>query len=129
MSSTTPDAAPLVLLVDDDEDSRGLYAEYLTSVAGYRVAEAADGKQAVDMATALKPEVVVMDMSLPVLGGREAMRSLRGDARTQALPIIVLTGHAGVRESNDPATEFQAVLVKPCLPGALAAAIASLLDR
>ncbi len=118
---------PLVLLVDDDEDSRVLYAEYLTSVSGYRVAEAADGRRAIEMAAALAPAVIVMDMSLPVVDGREAMRSLRRDAKTSDIPIVALTGYADVASTNDAATEFQSVLVKPCLPDVLAKAIASLL--
>jgi two-component system cell cycle response regulator DivK len=132
MQTRTPHVsslAPLVLLVDDDEASRGLYAEYLTSVSGYRVAEAADGKQGVELATEIEPEVIVMDMTLPVLDGRGAMLALRGDPRTHAIPIVALTGRVELKSSNEPATEFQVVLVKPCLPDALANAIESLLKR
>lgn len=118
-----PDRTPLVLLVDDDADSRVLYAEYLASVAGFQVAEAADGEQAVEMAAALLPQVIVMDLSLPVLDGREAMQALRRDPRTSEIPIVALTGHAELRASKEPG--FQAVLVKPCLASALADAIAS----
>ena len=128
MSTETPTSAPLVLLVDDDEDSRFLYAEYLTSVGGYRIAEAADGKQGVDMAVALKPDVIVMDVSLPVLDGREARRSLRNDARTSTIPVVALTGFVDLKGSNEPASGFEVVLVKPCLPDALARAIKTLLE-
>jgi two-component system cell cycle response regulator DivK len=121
------DLAPLVLLVDDDADSRGLYAEYLSSVAGLRVAEAADGQQGVEMAAALLPAVIVMDLTLPVLSGKEAMQELHADPRTSAIPIVALTGHAEVRGSKEPG--FEAILVKPCLAGTLADAIASVLAR
>jgi two-component system cell cycle response regulator DivK len=125
MPTRSHDLPPLVLLVDDDADSRALYGEYLTAVAGFRVAEAADGRQGVDMAGALLPAVIVMDLSLPVLDGRGAMRALRDDPRTSAIPIVALTGFAEVRSSKEPG--FKAVLVKPCLAGALADAITSVL--
>ena len=128
MSIEQSNPMPLVLLVDDDEDSRVLYAEYLTSIAGYRVAEAENGKQALEMAAALRPKAIVMDMSLPLMDGREAMRSLRGDARTSEIPIIALTGYTDVKASDDRASGFQIVLVKPCLPEALTRAIASVLQ-
>ena len=127
MPSTLPDARPLILLVDDDEDSRYLYSEYLTSAASYRLAEASDGRQAIELAAELMPDVIVMDLTLPILDGREAMRALRLDARTRAIPIVALTGHADVKASNEPGVGFQAVLLKPCLPGTLAHAIESLL--
>src|ERR1700744_212955 len=86
--------SPLVLLVDDDADSRELYAEYLSSIAGFEVREAADGEQAVNVARELVPDVIVMDMTLPVLDGRGAMRALRADERTRAIPMVALTGRA-----------------------------------
>jgi CheY-like chemotaxis protein len=121
-------ASALVLLVDDDADSRELYAEYLSSIAGFEVMEAADGRQAVDLTRERAPDVVVMDMTLPILDGRGAMQAIRGDEKTRATPIIALTGRAELRSSNEPATEFQVVLVKPCLPSALAEAITALLE-
>jgi two-component system cell cycle response regulator DivK len=69
----------------------------------------------------------VLDMTLPLLDGRGAMQELRGNEKTRAIPLVALTGRAELRSSNDPTTEFQVVLVKPCLPDALASAIASLL--
>ena len=101
MQTRTPHVsslAPLVLLVDDDEDSRGLYAEYLTSTVGYRVAEAADGRQAVEAAGELGPDVIVMDLTLPVLDGREAMLALRADPKTSAIPIVALDGARRAQE-------------------------------
>lgn len=126
MQTQPDDPSPLVLLVDDDADSRGLYAEYLTSVAGYRVAEAADGREGVEAAARLLPAAIVMDLSLPVLDGREASEQLRSDPRTSGIPIVALTGYAELRASNE--SGFQAVLVKPCLAGALADTIKTLLE-
>lgn len=117
--------APLILLVDDYEDSRFLYVHSLT-LAGYRVAEAADGQQGLDMAFSLLPAVVVMDLSLPVLDGWEAIRRLKNDERTRATPIIALTGHS-VSEAENPG--YTALLVKPCMPDALTKKIRELLGR
>jgi two-component system cell cycle response regulator DivK len=123
------DAAPLVLVVDDFEDNRAMYAEYLT-FSGFRVAEAADGQEAVDKTKELLPDVVVMDLSLPVMDGWEATRQLKNDDRTKAIPVIALTGHAlaghskGAKEAG--CDEF---LAKPCLPDQLVAKVNELLAR
>jgi two-component system cell cycle response regulator DivK len=109
-------SAPLVLIVDDFDDNRQMYAEYL-KYCGFRVAEASNGMEAVEQAIALVPDVVVMDLSLPVLDGWEATRRLKGDARTRHIPVVALTGHAleghsqGAREAG-----CDAFLAKPCLP-------------
>ena len=117
--------APLILLVDDYEDSRFLYVHSLTA-AGYRVEEAADGQEGLDKAFSLLPDVVVMDLSLPVLDGWEAIRRLESDDRTRATPIIALTGHS-VREEDNPG--YTALLVKPCMPDALTTKIRELVGR
>jgi two-component system cell cycle response regulator DivK len=121
-SQEAPAVKPLVLLVDDDEDSRFLYSHYLSSTAGYRVAEASDGKEGIDLASSLQPDVIIMDLTLPVMDGWEALRVLKGDDRTRAIPVVALTGHS-LREKK----EFHAVLLKPCLPEALAAQVARVL--
>jgi two-component system cell cycle response regulator DivK len=123
--SSTP---PLVLLVDDDEDSRYLYSQSLQSAGGYRLAEAGDGQRAIEHASEQLPDVIVMDLSLPVLDGSGAMRAIRADAKTRAIPIIALTGYGDVRASKEPNAGFQAVLVKPCLPEALVRTIESVLE-
>jgi CheY-like chemotaxis protein len=84
---------PLVLIVDDFEDNREMYAEYL-SYSGYRVEQASDGEQAVELAQRIRPDVVVMDLSLPVMDGWEATRRLKSDPRTRNIPVIALTGHS-----------------------------------
>lgn len=83
---------PLVLVVDDYEDTRIIYAESLR-FAGFRVEEAANGQDAVEKATALGPDVVVMDLAMPVMDGWEATRRLKADPRTRAIRIMAVTGH------------------------------------
>jgi two-component system cell cycle response regulator DivK len=117
----------LVLLVDDLEDSRVMYAEYLTR-SGYRVAQAADGREALAMAHALLPDVVVMDLALPVLDGWETIRQLKGDARTVGILVIALTGHALARHAERARQAgCDALLTKPCVPSTLLALLRDML--
>lgn len=119
--------APLVLLVDDFDDNREMFAGYL-SLAGFRVAEASTGREAVDRAFELLPDVILMDVSLPELDGWAATRLLKNDARTRDIPVIMLTGHA-LADHRDDARETgcAAFLAKPCAPDALERVIRSLL--
>lgn len=82
-----------ILLVEDNEMNRDMLARRL-SRKGYQVAVAVDGEEGVAMARADVPDVILMDMSLPVLDGWEATRQLKADARTKATPVIALTAHA-----------------------------------
>jgi CheY-like chemotaxis protein len=105
-----------VLIVDDFEDNRAMYAVYLT-YSGYDVLEAGDGVEAVEMATRHLPDVIVMDISLPIMDGWEATRRLKADERTRNIPIIALTGHAMAGQSRDAREAgCDAFLAKPCLP-------------
>jgi len=92
--------------------------------ARFAVDEAEDGQEALDKAFAGRPDIIVMDLSLPVLDGWEAIRRLRSDDRTRAIPLIALTGHS-VEEEENPG--YDAILVKPCLPEALLSQIRALL--
>lgn len=106
---------PHVLIVDDYEDSRALCTEYLQFM-GYRVSAAADGREAVRKASA-RPDVIIMDLSLPQMDGWQAIRALKDDDVTRNIPVIVLTGHAlsGLRERALEAG-CAGFLTKPCLP-------------
>lgn len=89
-----------ILLVEDNEMNRDMLARRLKR-KGYDVVIAVDGQQGVDMARAEKPDLVLMDMSLPVLNGWDATRAIKADGATKAIPVIALTAHAmaGDRES------------------------------
>ena len=118
---------PLVLVVDDFQDNREMYAEFL-SYSGFRVIEAANGKEAVQQAFDNLPDVIVMDLSLPIMDGWEATRLLKKDARTRAIPVMALTGHALAghsKEAKDAGCD--AFLSKPCLPDQLVAEIRRIL--
>jgi len=112
----SPDVEPLVLVVDDYDDAREMYAESLM-VCGFRVIEAADGLQAIELAQRLSPDVILMDLSLPGLDGWEATRRLKADARTMHIPVVALTGHA-LSSALDRAREAgcDRFVVKPALP-------------
>lgn len=82
-----------VLLVEDNEMNRDMLSRRLTR-KGYEVLIAVDGGEGITMARAEMPDLVLMDMSLPVTDGWEATRILKADAATSAIPIIALTAHA-----------------------------------
>ncbi len=82
---------PLVLVVDDFADAREMYGEYL-KFCGFRVAEAQNGVEAIDKAKRLKPDLILMDLSMPVVDGWEATRRLKADASTKGIPVVALTG-------------------------------------
>ena len=82
-----------ILLVEDNEMNRDMLSRRLAR-KGYEVVIAVDGQQALEFAAAEKPDLILMDMSLPVMDGWEATRRLKADAATTQIPIIALTAHA-----------------------------------
>jgi CheY-like chemotaxis protein len=118
---------PLVLVVEDYQDAREMYAAYL-QYAGFRVAEATNGLEAIEQSVTLRPDIILMDLALPKVDGWEATRRLKEDERTRDIPIVALTGHAlaghaeGARRAG-----CDAFVTKPCLPDALVAEIRRML--
>lgn len=84
---------PRVLIIEDNAENREALARRLER-RGYDVIVAEDGQRGVDMARAESPDLVLMDMNMPVLDGWRASQMLRSDADTQTVPIIGLTAHA-----------------------------------
>src|SRR5687767_1637089 len=82
-----------ILLVDDSEPNRDMLARRLTR-RGHVVIEAADGQQAVNKTRTESPDIVLMDLNLPVLDGWSATRQIKAFAGTQRIPVIALTAHA-----------------------------------
>ncbi|HEX9366435.1 MAG TPA: response regulator [Vicinamibacterales bacterium] len=120
---------PLVLLAEDFEDARELYRDYL-EYSGFSVQTATNGREAIDRAIALRPDIILMDASMPVLDGWQATRALKANAATKDIPILALTAHA----FDDARTEAKAVgcdgfVTKPCLPDDLVSRIRAILER
>lgn len=119
----------LILIVDDVADNRDVYAQFL-SFKGFKVALAGNGQEALDKASQLRPDLIVMDLTMPVMNGWEATRRLKGNISTKHIPVVVLTAHAhkdmaeGVME-----TGCDGFLVKPCPPDELVTEIVRILDR
>src|SRR5580658_8847497 len=84
---------PKVLLVEDNEMNRDMLARRLTR-RGFEVIVAADGQEGVETAGTARPDIILMDMSLPVLDGWGATRILKADNATRSIPVIALTAHA-----------------------------------
>jgi CheY-like chemotaxis protein len=82
-----------ILLVEDNEMNRDMLSRRLIR-NGHEVSIAIDGKQGVDMALSLLPDLILMDMSLPVIDGWEATRRVRANDATRTIPVIALTAHA-----------------------------------
>jgi CheY-like chemotaxis protein len=113
---------PKVLLVEDDEMNRDMLSRRLIR-RGFEVVMASDGEQAIAIAEAHLPDLILMDMSLPVLDGWEATRRIRATPATARIPILALTAHAmdGDREKTIAAgcddydtkpIEFQRLITK-----------------
>jgi two-component system, cell cycle response regulator DivK len=82
-----------VLLVEDNEMNRDMLSRRLTR-RGFQVVCAVDGQQGVDLTCSEKPDIILMDMSLPVMDGWEATRRIKSDSATHNVPVIGLTSHA-----------------------------------
>lgn len=82
-----------ILLVEDNEMNRDMLSRRLER-KGYEVVIAVDGQKAIDLAASVKPDLILMDMSLPIIDGWEATRRLKADPQMKHIPIIALTAHA-----------------------------------
>ena len=125
MSSLQPNRSapdrerPLVLVVEDQEELRRLYVEQL-ALSGFDVIEAANGEEAISHTSTRTPDVVLMDLSLPVLDGWEATRRLKADSRTAHIPVVALTAHDGsgaLQRATLAGCDW--FVPKPCPPDAL----------
>jgi CheY-like chemotaxis protein len=105
-----------VLVVEDSADIRGLWRMWLT-FSGFLVDEATNGVEAITVARSRKPDLVLMDLCMPVMDGVEAIKVLRADAGTSDVPIIVITAQ-GTEESAQRAAEAgaDAYVDKPVMP-------------
>ncbi len=89
----------VILVVEDEPKNMKLVCDLLL-VSGYNVLEAYDGKQGVNMAIAGKPDLVLMDIVMPIMDGYTATKSIKNNQATKKIPIIVLTAHAMNQEKE-----------------------------
>ena len=109
--------------MDDSADVRSSLAEVLRA-EGFTVIEAANGREAVERTRAATPDLVLMDLSLPVLDGAAAMRIIKSFVPTRRIPVVALTG-LSLGASDLHALGFDAALRKPCSPHALLECVAA----
>lgn len=112
-----------ILLVEDQEDNRRIARDLLASV-GYEILEATNGEEGVAMAAAHRPDLILMDIQLPVLDGYEATRRIKADPALARIPIIVVTSYA-LSGDDEKAAEAgcDAYVAKPYSPRLLLAKI------
>ncbi len=115
----------VVLLVEDDAPARELFRAALRG-AGFVVTAVDDGLAALHRIESQRPDVLVLDMGLPRLGGRDVLRELRANPATRTIPIVIVTG-SDVADLNERAGI--PVLTKPVDPDALVQAVENLLRR
>lgn len=121
------DSRALILIADDEEELRKALGEYL-SLEGYRIAEAADGEEALARVREVRPDLVLLDVEMPKRDGFEVCQALKGEWATRGIPVILVTGVEGL----DPLIRgfevgTDAYLNKPFSPVELLARIRSLL--
>jgi CheY-like chemotaxis protein len=125
----SPPIGQTLLLVEDNEDNRIIYSTVLRHI-GYEVVEALDGAQAVALARSVLPDLILMDISIPIIDGWEATQVLKHDPVTRDIPIIALTAHA-LASDREKAMEVgcDGYLAKPCEPRAVVAEVQRFLGK
>ena len=119
----------LVLVADDYADVREMYAEFL-EYAGFRVIQAQTGAEALDAAREFRPDVILMDVTMPGLDGFTATRLLRQDPAFATTPILMLTAHVfAEHEELAQAAGCSGFIRKPCLPDDLVREVRDALQR
>jgi two-component system, cell cycle response regulator DivK len=120
---------PLILLVEDQSELRQMYVQQL-ALSGFDVIEAGNGADALTRTADHSPDVVLMDLSLPVLDGWEATRRLKNDVRTAHIPVVALTAHdesGELQRATNAGCDW--FVPKPCPPDALVTEIRRVLAR
>ncbi|HEY6462674.1 MAG TPA: response regulator [Polyangiaceae bacterium] len=114
---------PLVLVVEQSDDLRRAFVDALAGV-GFTTLGAGNGHEAVVKASAMRPELVVLDLSVPLLGGRDTLRVLRSQPRTRGALVLALAERPTDLDDID---SFDGALRKPCTPAMLVLAVQGLL--
>jgi two-component system, cell cycle response regulator DivK len=118
-----------ILVVEDQEDNLQILRDLLAS-AGFRMIEAWDGKQALTVARSQQPDLILMDIQLPILDGYEATRSIKRDPKLKHIPIIAVTSYAlSGDETRAREAGCDAYVAKPYSTRHLLAKIGQLLEQ
>lgn len=118
----------LILIVEDDVDAREAYDRFL-SLNGFRTAVASDGREALRKMATLQPDLVVMDLAMPTLNGREAIQAMRESSTIGRIPVLVLTAHGREGSETVRTLDCEGFLIKPCPPSELLAEVNRVLQR
>ena len=118
-----------ILVVEDQEDNRQILRDLLGN-AGYELLEAENGAEALTAVAQQRPDLILMDISIPIIDGWEATQVLKHDPATKNIPIIALTAHA-LASDREKAMEVgcDGYLAKPCEPRAVVAEVQRFLGR
>jgi two-component system cell cycle response regulator DivK len=118
-----------ILVVEDQEDNRRIIRDLLTSI-GYELIEATDGEAGVRLAETERPDLILMDIQLPVLDGHEATRRIKQDPKLRHIPIIVVTSYAlSGDDAKAMAAGADAYVAKPFSPRQLLSKIREFLPE
>ena len=121
-------SAKRILIIEDTEDNRRILRDLLTN-AGFELIEATDGQAGVDAAAAHRPDLILMDIQLPVLDGYEATRRIKADPALSAIPVIAVTSYAlSGDEAKTRAAGCDGYIAKPFSPRQLLAMVRQHLD-
>jgi two-component system cell cycle response regulator DivK len=117
-----------ILVVEDTEDNRQIMRDLLTS-AGYEILEAHDGAAGVDAARQHRPDLILMDMQMPLLDGYEATRRIKAVPELSAIPVVAVTSYAlAGDEAKTKEAGCDAYVAKPFSPRQLLAKVREFLD-
>jgi CheY-like chemotaxis protein len=130
---------PLVLIVDDQPDNLYMYSRYIDAQSDFRVVTAQSGPEALVKARRLQPDIILLDLAMPVMTGYDVARALAEDESTRRIPLVLLSAYASQAEAAAAlggtafasfVGEVEAGYVsKPCLPEALLKHLQTALDR
>jgi CheY-like chemotaxis protein len=126
---TSADGPATILIVEDNLDNRIIYRTILEH-SGFHVLEAEDGEQGILLARENMPDLVLMDISIPIIDGHAATRILKADPATASIPVVALTAHAMAEDQAlAAAAGCDAYLAKPAEPKQVVALVRRLLAR
>jgi two-component system cell cycle response regulator DivK len=122
------DTGKHILIVDDYPDALDIWTFYLRSM-GYRVSTAGDGAEAIAQAELLMPDLIVLDLELPLVSGFDVAKRLRANPDTQFIPLIAATGYSHLKQLDRARDAgFDQIVIKPCDPDMLLKEIERLLS-